>query len=99
MPDLLFQFFETDIHFCFLYGTTNERDNLVIIISFLASNKSQIAELEKEKKNADQDAAVSYTTQILSLQSDNAKNEYDIKAKNVEIKKLEASTKNAYVTL
>ena len=54
--------------------------------------------LEKEKKNADQDAAVSYTTQILSLQSDNAKNEYDIKAKNVEIKKLEASTKNAYVT-
>lgn len=52
----------------------------------IASNKSQIAELEKEKKNADQDAAVSYTTQILSLQSDNAKNEYDIKAKNVEIK-------------
>ena len=46
----------------------------------IASNKSQIAELEKEKKNADQDAAVSYTTQILSLQSDNAKNEYDIKA-------------------
>ena len=41
---------------------------------------------------------MSYTTQILSLQSDNAKNEYDIKAKNVEIKKLEASTKNAYVT-
>jgi hypothetical protein len=34
LPDLLFQFFETDIHFCFLYGTTNERDNLVIIISF-----------------------------------------------------------------
>ena len=35
---------------------------------------------------------------ILSLQSDIAKNEYDIKAKNVEIKKLEVSTKNAYVT-
>lgn len=64
----------------------------------ITSNKSQIAELEKEKKNADQDAAVSYTTQILSLQSDIAKNEYDIKAKTVEIKKLEASTKNAYVT-
>lgn len=41
---------------------------------------------------------MSYTTQILSLQSDIAKNEYDIKAKNVEIKKLEVSTKNAYVT-
>ena len=64
----------------------------------IVSNKNQIAELEKAKKNADQDAAVSYTTQILSLQSDNAKNEYDIKTKNVEIKKLEASTKNAYVT-
>ncbi len=64
----------------------------------ITSNKSQIAELEKAKKNADQDAAVSYTTQILSLQSDIAKNEYDIKTKNVEIKKLEASTKNAYVT-
>lgn len=64
----------------------------------ITSNKSQIAELEKEKKNVDQDAAVSYTTQILSLQSDIAKNEYDIKAKNVEIKKLEVSTKNAYVT-
>lgn len=64
----------------------------------ITSNKSQIAELEKAKKNADQDAAVSYTTQILSLQSDNAKNEYDIKTKNVEIKKLEASTKNAFVT-
>lgn len=64
----------------------------------ITSNKNQIAELEKEKKTADQDAAVSYTTQILSLQSDNAKNEYDIKTKNVEIKKLEASTKNAFVT-
>lgn len=52
----------------------------------IASNKSQIAELEKEKKNADQDAAVSYTTQILSLQSDNAKNEYDIKAKTLRSK-------------
>ena len=36
----------------------------------ITSNKSQIAELEKEKKNVDQDAAVSYTTQILSLQSE-----------------------------
>ena len=63
-----------------------------------SSLNERIATLEKEKKNVDQDAAVSYTTQILSLQSDIAKNEYDIKAKNVEIKKLEVSTKNAYVT-
>ncbi len=64
----------------------------------IESNKNQISELEKEKKNVGEDAAVSYTTQILSLQSDNSKNEYDIKAKNVEIKKLESSTKKAYVT-
>lgn len=64
----------------------------------IATNKNQISELENEKKNAGQDAVVSYNTQILSLQSDIAKSEYDIKAKNVEIKKLEQSTKNAFVT-
>lgn len=64
----------------------------------IKTNKEEIAQLEKEKQNASQDAAVSYTTQILSLESDNARSEYDIKAKNVEIQKLEASTKNAFVT-
>lgn len=64
----------------------------------IETNKTEIASLEKEKQNADADAVVSYNTQILSLQSDNARSEYDIKAKNVEIQKLEASIKSAYVT-
>ncbi|MBR1739659.1 MAG: efflux RND transporter periplasmic adaptor subunit [Ruminococcus sp.] len=63
----------------------------------IATNEDEIKQLEEEKKKATEDGAVTYTTQILSLQSDNARNEYDIKAKNVEIQKLEASTKNAYV--
>lgn len=63
----------------------------------ITTNENEIKQLEEEKKTASQDAAVSYTTQILSLQSDNARSEYDIKTKNVEIQKLEASLKNAYV--
>lgn len=63
----------------------------------VATNEQQIKQYEEEKKKASADAAVSYTNQILQLQSDNARAEYDIKAKNVEISKLEASIKNAYV--
>ncbi len=64
----------------------------------IKTNEDEIKKLEAEKKTAGEDAAVSYTTQILSLQSDNARSEYDVKAKKVEIQKLEASLKNAYVT-
>ena len=63
----------------------------------IATNEQQIKQYEEEKKKASADAAVSYTNQILQLQSDNARSEYDIKAKNVEISKLETSLKNAYV--
>lgn len=63
----------------------------------IATNEQQIKQYEEEKKKASADAAVSYTNQILQLQSDNARSEYDIKAKNVEISKLESSIKNAYV--
>ena len=62
------------------------------------TNEEEIKKLEEEKKKASADAAVSYTTQILSLQSENARSEYDIKAKGVEIQKLEASLDSAYVT-
>ncbi|WP_287992498.1 efflux RND transporter periplasmic adaptor subunit [Ruminococcus sp.] len=61
------------------------------------TNNLQIKQYEEEKKKASEDQVVSYTNQILQLQSDNARKEYDIKAKNVEIKKLESSMKNAYV--
>lgn len=64
----------------------------------IKTNELEIAELENQRKTADGDAQVSYTTRILSLQSDNARNEYDIKTKNVEIAKLESSLDNAFVT-
>lgn len=63
----------------------------------IATNEDQIKQYEEEKKKANEDAAVSYTNQILQLQSDIARSKYDIKAKNVEITKLETSLKNAYV--
>ena len=63
----------------------------------IETNNQQIKQYEEEKKKASEDQVVSYTNQILQLQSDNARKEYDIKAKNVEITKLESSKKNAYV--
>ncbi|SFC21971.1 efflux RND transporter periplasmic adaptor subunit [Ruminococcus albus] len=63
----------------------------------IETNNQQIKQYEEEKKNASEDQVVSYTNQILQLQSENARTEYDIKAKNVEITKLENSKKNAYV--
>ncbi len=58
----------------------------------------QLEDLEKEKDSAAQDAQASLTAQILSLQSDKAKTEYDIKAKKTENKKLKKSIKNSQVT-
>lgn len=60
--------------------------------------KLQIEELENEKKNTSQDGQTSLNTQILSIQSDIAKSEYDIKAKKAENKKIKSSIKNAKVT-
>jgi HlyD family secretion protein len=57
----------------------------------------QIEELEKEKKAASQDGQTSLNMQILSLQSDVAKAEYDIKAKKAENKKIKKSIGNAEV--
>ena len=64
----------------------------------IKTNEMEIGTLEQERKNANGDAQVSYTTKILSLQSDNARSEYDIKTKNVEITKLKNSLNNAFVT-
>lgn len=64
----------------------------------IKTNEMEIGTLEQERRNASGDAQVSYTTKILSLQSDNARNEYDIKTKNVEITKLKNSLNNAFVT-
>ena len=63
----------------------------------IATNELQIKQYEEEKKKASEDQAVSYTNQILSLQTENARKQYDVKAANVEITKLEKSLDNAYV--
>ena len=64
----------------------------------IETNKAEIASLEQEKKTAAGDAQVSLATRILSLQSDNARSEYDIKAKNAELTKQENSLNTAFVT-
>ena len=61
------------------------------------TNKLEIEQLEKEKKTAKQDDQVELTMRILSLQSDIAKSEYDIKTKKQANKKLKESIKNADV--
>ncbi len=61
------------------------------------TNKLEIEQLEKEKKTAKQDDQVELTMRILSLQSDVAKAEYDIKTKRQANKKLKESLKNADV--
>ncbi|MBR1863564.1 MAG: HlyD family efflux transporter periplasmic adaptor subunit [Ruminococcus sp.] len=66
--------------------------------SEISSNNDQIEELEEQKKKASEEMKASYTSEILSLQSANAMNEYEIKTKNVEISKQESSLKNAYVS-
>ncbi len=63
----------------------------------IETNEAEIARLEQEKRSASADTQVTYTANILSLQSENAQAEYDIKAKNVELQKLEKSYNNAYI--
>ena len=49
--------------------------------------KTQIAQLEKEKKKAAEDEKFSYTTQIQTAQTDLKKSEYEKKPKNKSKKK------------
>ena len=60
--------------------------------------RNEIEQYEREKQNATGDAAVSYTQSILQKKSQIAKTEYDIKAKNIELTKLESSLDSAFVT-
>ena len=63
----------------------------------IASNKSQIAELEKEKKKASQDNQLSYTIEIETNKMNLKKNEYSQKSKQAEIDKLQSATGNTEV--
>ncbi len=63
----------------------------------IASSKQQIEQLETERKNANADDKLSYTTQIQSLETDIAKTEYDIKTKELELEKLENTIDHATI--
>lgn len=64
----------------------------------MKNQKDQIAQLEKEKKNASEKEQLSYTTQIQSAQMDLKKSEYEKKAKEVEINRIKSQIENSTVT-
>ncbi len=64
----------------------------------ISNYNSQIAELQKEKKNAPQDQQLDYTTQIQSLQTSLKQAEYDKRQKQSEIDSYQKSIDNATVT-
>ena len=65
--------------------------------NLIQSKKSEISQLEKEKKNAPGDSQLDYTLQIQSAQMELKQTQYDRKAKTIEIDTLEKSLKNAEV--
>lgn len=60
--------------------------------------KEQIAQLQKEKKKASKDDQLSYTTQIQTAEMDLKKTEYEKKAKEVEINRIQNKIENSTVT-
>lgn len=64
----------------------------------IENQKAQVAQLEKEKKNASEKDKLSYTTQIQSAQMDLKKSEYEKKTKEVEINRLKNQIENSTVT-
>ena len=60
--------------------------------------KNEIEQFERERQTATGDAALTCTQNILQRKSQIAKTEYDIKAKNIDLTKLEGSLDNAFVT-
>ena len=57
----------------------------------ITNYKNQIAQLEKDKKSASNSEKLSYTLQIQSTQKDQAEAEYNLKVKQSELEKLQAS--------
>lgn len=64
----------------------------------MANLKTQIQQLEKEKKKVSQDEKFSYTTQIQTAEMDLKRSEYEKKAKEVEINRLQSKIENSVVT-
>lgn len=66
--------------------------------SEMTNLQSQIQQLEKEKKDAPGEEQFSYTTRIQSAQMDLKKSEYERKAKEVEINRIQSKIDNSTVT-
>lgn len=64
----------------------------------ITNTKSQIEQLQKEKKQADKNNQLSYTMEIQTLETEMKRSEYEKKSKSVEINKLQDSIQNATVT-
>ena len=75
-----------------------ERINLESIKNDISGYYSQIAELQKAKNQAPADEQLSYTTQIQTAQTNAKRAEYNQRAKEAEIEKLENDLTNATVT-
>lgn len=75
-----------------------ERINLESIKNDISGYYSQIEELQKAKNKASADEQLSYTTQIQTAQTNAKRAEYNKKAKEAEIEKLENDLANATVT-
>ncbi len=75
-----------------------ERINLESIKNDISGYYSQIEELQKAKNKAPADEQLSYTTQIQTAQTNAKRAEYNKKAKEAEIEKLENDLANATVT-
>lgn len=75
-----------------------ERINLESIKNDISGYYSQIEELQKAKNRAPADEQLSYTTQIQTAQTNAKRAEYNKRAKEAEIEKLENDLTNATVT-
>lgn len=64
----------------------------------IANKKTQLQELEKEKKQAGKDAQLSYTIEIQTMQTEIKQSEYQKKSKETDIAKLKSDIENATVT-
>ncbi|HIQ98561.1 MAG TPA: efflux RND transporter periplasmic adaptor subunit [Candidatus Scybalocola faecavium] len=75
-----------------------ERINLESIQNDITGYYNQIAELQKEKNKASADEQLNYTMQIQTAQTNAKRAEYNKRAKEAEIEKLENDLTNATVT-
>lgn len=77
-----------------------EQGNLELerIVNSIASLQKEVEDLEKEKKNADKDAQLFYTTEIQNRQMSIKQEEYNKKVKELELVNIQKDIDNAQVT-